>query len=365
MTTGARIRAAAVAAVVLLLVAGTAVSWWRGGPEPVRVSADFEDTTGLYVGNDVEYLGVPVGEVVRIEPRGTHMRVHLELEPGTEVPRDAGAVILQSALVTDRYVELGPAYTGGPTLSSGAHIAADHTRSPATIDEVTASIDELVRALDSAGPGERDIGDLLAVGASTLDGNGRRIRDALVGGERALRTLNARGGDIEAVVGNLAALTRALAERDTTIRGFADAVGRSTRAVARQRSSITTTLRSLAELGRIVTRFVRRNHAVAGADLRQALRVARTVRTRQDQLAEAFDTMPTLAENLARAYDWERDRLRVQFSTSAGPFSRVFRAEMCDRLGLPLCGMLFHDDGTGLLDPLLDGLHDVLPENIP
>ncbi|MDP2775592.1 MAG: MCE family protein [Nocardioides sp.] len=355
------------AVVAATLVAAALVVWTnRAQAEPLTVTADFSDTTGLYVGNDVEFLGVPVGEITSIEPRGTTMRVHMELAPGTELPADAGAVVLQSALVTDRYVELGPAYTGGAVLADGAHIDDAHTRSPATIDEVTESIDELVRALDGTARGGKDVGDLLAVGADALDGNGRRIRDALVSGERALRTVNDKGEDIRAVTANLAQLARALRRRDSTIRRFATSVSLSTHVVATQRRSLRQTLTSLAELSTLTTGFVRRNRDVIQGDLEGALAVAEVVRRRQDQLAEAFDTMPTLAQNLTQAYDFDLGRLRVQFSTKVGPFSRVFRAELCDQvLRVPLCHALFQADGSGLLDPVLDGILDQLPGNFP
>lgn len=354
------------ALVVATLVAAALVAWTtRSQDEPLTVTADFSDTTGLYVGNDVEFLGVPVGEITSIEPRGTTMRVHMELAPGTELPADAGAVVLQSALVTDRYVELGPAYTGGEVLADGAHIDDAHTRSPATIDEVTESIDELVRALDGTTRGGKDVGDLLAVGADTLDGNGRRVRDALVAGERALRTVNGKSEDIRAVTGNLALLAQALRRRDTTIRRFATSVSLSTHVVAQQRRSLRQTLTALADLSTLTTTFVRRNRDVLQGDLKAALQVARVVHRRQDQLAEAFDTMPTLAQNLAQAYDFELGRLRVQFSTKVGPFSSVFRAEMCDQLRVPLCDVLFQPDGGGLLDPLLDGILDQFPGDFP
>lgn len=343
-------------AVALGLLAATLVASVRDGEDPITLTADFHDTTGLYVGNDVEYLGVPVGEVTGIDARGTSMRVHLELTPGTEVPADAAAVILQSSLVTDRYVELGPAYTGGPALAAGAHIPVEHTRSPATIDEITDSVDELVRALDSTTPKGRDIGDLLSVSADAVDGNGTRIRDALVQGKRALRTINGKDVDVRAVTRNLAVLVQALADRDRTIRHFADSVAASTDVVAEQRRSITATLRALSELTHVVTRFVRRNREVVGDDLARTLEVARVVRQRQASLAEAFDTMPTLAQNLAQAYDWNRGRLRVQFSPQTGPLSPVFRQKLCEQLGLP---------GCEALDPLFQLIYDLVPGDLP
>ncbi|MFS3130151.1 MCE family protein [Nocardioides sp. Bht2] len=364
MTTSSLRRAVAVAVAGLLVVGG--LLWWRSGAqEPIVVTADFVDTTGLYVGNDVQYLGVPVGSVTAIEPHGRSMRVRLELDPGTQLPRDAGANILQSSLVTDRYVELGPAYTGGPTLPDGAHLDTDRTRSPANVDQIASSIDDLVLALDNTTPGGRDIGDLLKVTARTFQGNGEPLRQALIDGEKALRTVNGRGDDLKAVTANLADLLAAVAARDTVIRRFATSLDATTAVVAEQRSSIAGTISSLDQLSTVVTRFVAKNRSVIDTDLAEAVRLARQVDRHRGSLAEAFDTMPTLAENLARAYDWRTGRLRVQFSTNTGPFSADFRSTMCRTIAADVCDLLFTSDGTGALDWLLDGLGAAIPGNLP
>jgi phospholipid/cholesterol/gamma-HCH transport system substrate-binding protein len=79
-----------------VLLSGARLLGWLGGDDPddLVVTADFADTTGVYVGNDVTYLGVKVGEIVGIEPQGATMRVVMHLAPDTRVPRDAGAEIL-------------------------------------------------------------------------------------------------------------------------------------------------------------------------------------------------------------------------------------------------------------------------------
>lgn len=333
--------------------------------EPIALTADFEDTTGLYVGNDVQFLGVPVGEVTKIEPAGTTMTVHMELDEGTEVPRDAGATIMQSSLVTDRYIEVGPAYTEGPVLESGAHLANQRTRSPANLDQVVASVDELVRAMDNTTPGGKDVGDLLDATAGTLEGNGELLRRTMVDGQKALGTINDSSGDITAVTSNLATLVDAMAARDRTIRSFSTQLARTSDVVRQQRRSITSTVRSLNTLTGVVDRFVRTNREVIGKDLAGALEVTRAVRKRQSSLAEAFDTMPTLAENLTRAYDQRTGRLRVQLSTRTGPFSPEFRNQLCRGVAGDLCEGLLNDEGTGVLDPLLDLVHDTVPGDVP
>ncbi|WGX98505.1 MCE family protein [Nocardioides sp. L-11A] len=365
-----------VVALALALSVPRLVGWLRGDdPDDLVVTADFADTTGVYVGNDVTYLGVKVGEIVRIEPRGATMRVVLRLAPDTRVPRDAGAQVLQGSLVTDRYVELGPAWTEGPTLVSGAHIDVDRTRAPATVDEIAKAIDDLVLALDGGldEKGGAGLGDVLATTARALDGNGPHLRAALAESRDALAMINAKDGDLTAVTDSLVALVETLAERDHSVRDFTRAAAETGAVLADQRQELVATLDGLDELTGLADRFLKENGEVLGDDLAGLADVVEVVRSHQDSLEEAFDTMPTMAENFARAYDWDLGRLRVQFAFSAGPFSAAFRDHTCrvfagalaGETGDRLCGLLFNGQGTGILDPLLDGVYDGLPGGIP
>jgi phospholipid/cholesterol/gamma-HCH transport system substrate-binding protein len=366
------------ALVVVLLVSGAKLFGWLGGEDEdaMVVTADFADTTGVYVGNDVTYLGVQVGEIIEVQPRGTTMRVVMHLEEGTELPEDAGAEILQGSLVTDRFIELGPAYTGGPKLADGAHIEESHTRAPATVDEVAKSIDDLVLALDAdlgKGAGGRDLGQVLATTARTLEGNGPHLRRALSESRGALEVLNSKDAAFTAVTKNLTELVDVLAARDRRMRTFTRAAAGTTGVLADQRDELVATLDSLDQLTTMMERFLRQNGDVLSEDLRGLADVVAVVRKHQGSLAEAFDVMPTMAENFARAYDWDLGRLRVQFAFSAGPFAAAFREHTCQvligeltgTLGKQLCAVLFTKDGTGLLDPILDGIYDGLPGGFP
>lgn len=334
--------------------------WLGGAGADLVVTAEFDDTTGLYVGNRVTYLGVPVGEVTDIEPEGTTMRVVMHLDEDLEVPAEAGAEILQGSLVTDRFVELGPAYTGGPTLADGDHIANDHTRAPATVDEIASALDDLVLALDADGRGGKDLGELLATTADGLEGNGRAIREALAHGRTALEILNSKGNDLEAVTAALSDLVSMLAARDQTIRTFTSDSAAAVAVLAEQREEIAATLASFDQLVTLAHRFLNANGDVLADDLAMIDDIVAVVRQHQGSLDEAYDTMPTMAENFHRAYDYETGRLRVQFSFDAGPFSGTFMNHFCSSFlgpdGQDLCQALSSPDGTGLLDPLLNGL---------
>ncbi|TYL52075.1 MCE family protein [Nocardioides sp. BGMRC 2183] len=375
-----RTRIVVLAAVGLLALAvvlggGGINGWLRGeGDGAMVVTADFEDTTGLYVGNQVSYLGVEVGEIVAVQRRGTTMRAVLHLDPDVELPADAGAEILQSSLVTDRTIEIGPAYTGGATLADGDHIAVEHTRSPATVDEIATSLDELVLALDSGlgrASGDQDLGRLLESTADTLRGNGDDFGTVLADGQDALEVVNDERADLTAVSTELAAIVDLLAERDGRIRSFTRGARAATSVLADQREEMVLTLDSLDRLTRVATRFLKRNATVLGDDLAGLDDLVALVEEHKESLGEAWDVMPTMAENYARAYDWKLGRLRVQFAFSVGPFSSIFRDHFCQLLvsqvpqGGRACSALFQPDGTGLLDPLLDGIYDGLPGGIP
>lgn len=370
--------------VVALLVLGgvlqsARLAGWLGGADPgdLVVTADFVDTTGLYVGNEVTYLGVPIGTVVDVEPHGASMRVVMHLQPDTEVPADAGAEILQSSLVTDRYVELGPAYAGGPTLASGANIAAAHTRSPAGVDEIATAIDNLVKALNgnlrSGGKGTlgAGLGTLLATTARTLHGNGTALRSALSEGQGALQVLTSKDAALTQVSNDLRRLVDVLARRDRRIRTFTRQSDATLGVLSGQSGQIVATMKALDRLTVLGSSFLRRNGDVLGKDLAGMDDIVGIVRRHQASLAEAFDDMPTLAQNFAQAYDWRTKRLRVQFSFAAGPFSSLFRAHTCQLFaaalpgGASLCAALDNPDGTGLLDGILDGLYNSLPGNTP
>lgn len=349
---------------VLALVAAT-LAFRGGGPgsdDRWEVAADFADTTGVYVGNEVQYLGVPVGEITRIEPRGTVMRVHMEVDADIRIPRDARAQIMQSALLTDRYVELGPVFEHGPALEPGATIGVEHTRSPVSFDALGAAIDALVVALDREGPDGRDIGDLVHVTAKNLDGNGERLRRLVLASRDALAGINRKEPDLQRVARNLAVLARVLGRNDATVRRFTHNMAEAADVVAGQTEDLDETLASLTALTTEVSGFVEKNRTNLTANLADVAAVTATIRGQQAELARIFDYLPTGAENIARAFDPQSRSLRVQLvARNMAFFSPLVRQAFCQAVAAPLCPYLTNDDGTGALDLLLDGFESMLP----
>jgi ABC-type transporter Mla subunit MlaD len=79
------------------------------GSSGTTVTAQFHDAAGLFTGNDVGVLGVRVGEVTEITPRGAHVDVQLQIDDGVKIPADASAVVVSRSPRCTREVPCSPA----------------------------------------------------------------------------------------------------------------------------------------------------------------------------------------------------------------------------------------------------------------
>ena len=103
------------AALVVLLVAGVATLFRTSDTiNRTNVVAYFENSNGIYVGDDVRILGVNVGKITEIQPQPERVKVSFWYDSKYKVPADATAAILSPTLVTARAIQLTPVYTKAP-----------------------------------------------------------------------------------------------------------------------------------------------------------------------------------------------------------------------------------------------------------
>lgn len=121
---------------VAAIIGATAYYVDRSGSTSLTVM--FRNSAGLYVGDEVMVLGVPVGKVDAITPGPNGVQVALTVD-GQPIPKDAKAAIIAPTLVTGRYVQLVPPYTGGDTLADGSEIPIDRTATPVEFERSNSS----------------------------------------------------------------------------------------------------------------------------------------------------------------------------------------------------------------------------------
>jgi virulence factor Mce-like protein len=299
-------RAVALAAVSALALAAAVTGGFLafGGSGGSRVTAYFDHTVGVYAGSDLRVLGVKVGTVDAVTPQGSQVKVTLTLDHGVKVPAGAGAVVVAPSVVADRYIQLTPAYTGGPLLKDHAVIPATRTATPVEVDQLYASVTQLSKALGPGGANATGaLSNLLTTGAKNLDGNGKAIGDSIAQLGSASKTLNGRSDDLFATLASLQSFTAMLKNNDSKVKAAADQLSTVTGFLADDKQNLGGALQQLSTaLGQVKT-FIQDNRARLKASVTRLAPITQTLADQRASLAELLDTAPLAADNLLNAYD--------------------------------------------------------------
>ncbi|MFT7836391.1 MCE family protein [Saccharothrix sp. BKS2] len=302
--TGRDLTRALAMACVLVIVAAAALWWAFAGGNTRRVTAIFGAAVGVYPGSDVRVLGVRVGSVDEVEPQGTTVRVTLSLDRSVEVPADAQAVVVAPSVVSDRYVQLAPAYTGGPALGDGVTIPRERTATPVELDQLYASLNELTTALGPDGA-NRDgaLSDLLTGAAANLEGNGQAIGDTVERLGDAARTLSGSKEDLFATVDQLQKFTGMLAANDSQVRDVNRQLAEVAGFLADERENLGGALAELASALGQVQGFIQDNRAVLKSNVDKLAGVTQVLVDQRAALAEVLDVAPLALGNLQNTYN--------------------------------------------------------------
>jgi phospholipid/cholesterol/gamma-HCH transport system substrate-binding protein len=179
--------------------------------EKTYLTAYFDNTNGIYVGDNVSILGVPVGKIESIKPQPERAEVRFWINDKYKVPADAKAAILSPQLITARAIQLTPAYTDGPVMHDGSVIPQNRTAVPVEWDELRQQLQKLAESLKPTEPGGvSTLGAFINTAADNLRGQGVNIHDTIVKLSQALSTLGDHSGDIFGTIKNLSVLVAAL-----------------------------------------------------------------------------------------------------------------------------------------------------------
>lgn len=207
----------------------------------ITITAEFENTNGLYEGDDVRVMGVTVGDVTSIRPDGDRVNVTLSVDNSQPIPADAKAVVISQSLVAARFVQLAPAYTSGATMASGDRIPLSRTAVPVEWDQIKEQLSTLTEALgpsatDPVGP----LGELTANAAANLDGQGESLNHTLTALSDAMTTLSDGRSDLFGAVRNLSVFVSALSASGQQIVSFNNRMSTVTDVLADNKAHLVT-----------------------------------------------------------------------------------------------------------------------------
>jgi virulence factor Mce-like protein len=291
-------------ACVLALVASAAMWWIFSGANSRKVTALFAAAVGVYQGSDVRVLGVKIGTIDEVKPEGKLVRVVMTLDRDVKVPASAQAVVVAPSVVSDRYVQLAPVYTGGPTMGDNVLIPRERTATPVELDELYASLDKLTTALGPNGANKNGaLSDLLTSAANNLGGNGQALNDTIKQLGDATRTLSGSKEDLFTTVDNLSKFTAMLAANDSQVRDFNKQLAEVAGFLADERQNLGAALTELANALGQVQGFIKDNRTVIKSNVDKLASITQVLVKQRAALAETLDVAPLALGNLQNSYN--------------------------------------------------------------
>ncbi|KUH69797.1 mammalian cell entry protein [Mycolicibacterium novocastrense] len=268
-----------------------------------HVVAYFQNTDGLFVGDDVRIRGVNVGRIEAIEPQPTRAKVSFWIDDTFKVPVDAKAVILSPTLVTARAIQLTPPYVSGATLSNNAVIPQNRTAVPVEWDDVRNQLERLTTALQPTEPGGvSTLGALVNTTADNLRGQGSAIRDSVIKLSEALSALGDHSDDTFSAIRNLSLLVTALQDSTTVMRQLNENLASVTALMANDPDELGTAVSDLNSVLGEVTSFVRDNRSAVSTSSERLASVTQALTDSIGDIKQFLHSAPTSFANLANIY---------------------------------------------------------------
>lgn len=243
MTRAVRIRLAVFVALAALGIMYVGASYFgivdRVLGRESSVAVDLPASGGLYVGSEVDYLGVQVGKVTGMQLTRSGVRVTLQLQPGIRIPSDATVKVANLSAVGEQYVDFLPptSPTGSADdsyLGDGDTVTAGQEALPIPTQDLLSRLDGFAGSVntDDLRTVVSELGTMFHGNAENLrrlltDGTGlvqqaseheRQTISLLDSGREVLRTQQAHSGDIRVFARGLSQLTGTLRASDPQLR---------------------------------------------------------------------------------------------------------------------------------------------------
>lgn len=297
----------------LVLIVGAAVWWVLLRPTSTVITAYFERSVAIYPGSDVKILGVEVGKVDSVTPQGTQVKVVMSVDGDIDIPAQVKAVQITPSVVPDRFIQLTPAYNGGPKMAKTATIPLEDTATPVEVDQLYQSVSDISKALGPDGVNKDGaLSNLVNTAAANLNGNGETLAETITKLSAAARTLSDSRGDIFSTVRNLQTFVSALAANDQQVRQFNSQMAQFSGFLDGERQDLGQAVQQLSYALGDVARFVADNKEKLESNVNGLASVTGTIAKNKAQLAESLEDLPLAIANLINAYDPDSGTLQMR-----------------------------------------------------
>ncbi|HEX9823147.1 MAG TPA: MlaD family protein [Actinomycetota bacterium] len=310
-----------------------------GGGDTRTYHAMFDRAVQLFPGGAVRVMGVDIGIISDVQNVADGVRVtFLVDDPELRLPAEVEAALVPISLLGERYVQLFPAYEGGPELEDGATIPASRTAVPSEPDELLRSLQDYLGALDPAA-----VEEFVTNAATALRGYGDELNGLIGNATGVMSTLAKKRDDLATIIVEFDKLTRALSTRKEGLARLINSYNDVAHILTDNRESLEGTIDGLTQMSTELASLLIAHRDPLHRDIESFTRTGRTLRKNIESLARTGHWAKRLFDGASRGIDFGADWLRL--NNQGAELEALILArlearliELCTDLGIPDCG---------------------------
>jgi phospholipid/cholesterol/gamma-HCH transport system substrate-binding protein len=222
------------------------------GKNPIKVTLMFRDVLDLVPQSTVKVDDVTVGKVTKIQLKGYVAKVTVSLPRKVDLPDNATALIRQTSLLGEKFVDLEqPRNPSSNKLSNGDVIGLDRTGRNPEVEEVFGAL-----ALLLNGGGVGQLKTIATELNNAFGGRESEVRSVLDQIREFTTTLDQNKSSVVQAIENTNRLAGELRKQDKTIKATLDDVPGALASINRQRDDLVKLLKSLTNLSGVGVRVI-------------------------------------------------------------------------------------------------------------
>lgn len=309
-----------------------------GGPGPRIYKAEFSRAVQVFPAVKVRVLGVDVGVVtdVRNVRHGVEVTFRID-DPEVKLPTDVGAAIVPMSLLGERYIQLVPAYAGGPALPGGSTIPSARTAVPTEPDELLRSLQDYLGGIDP-----KNVTSVVQSAAQVVEGKGQDLNRLIEHGAGVISALSQKRDDLAQMIVELNKLTLALSTRQAAIARLITNYGAVTGTLDDNRKALEGTITGLNDAATQLASLLVAHRNPLREDIETLTTAGRTLDRNAQSLTLTTKWATRLFRAASRAVDFNHNWLRLSNQgQELGAFILLRLQQrlqdLCKQAGAPQC----------------------------